>query len=143
MSVGKNREEYNAYMREYMKKWIASRRIKAIQQLGGKCVQCGSTERLEFDHIIRGSQDPKSRGGQGVMWTFSEKRLQAELAKCQLLCHDCHWKKTLEDLGIKSAKGTHGTLSAYRYCGPPKCEECKAVKREYMRGYERPSRSRS
>jgi 5-methylcytosine-specific restriction endonuclease McrA len=143
MPAGKTREEYNAYMREYMRKRIADRRARAIIQLGGKCVRCGSTENLEFDHIIAGSYDPKSRSGKGTMWTFSEKRFQAELKKCQLLCKDCHWEKTLDDTGKTSAKGTHGTLSAYRYCGPPKCEECKMIKREYMQNYERPARSGS
>jgi 5-methylcytosine-specific restriction endonuclease McrA len=146
MPAGKTKEEYNAYMAKYMRERIARRRAEAIKQLGGKCVRCGTTENLEFDHIDRTTKDPRcgSRNGlRGTMWTFSEKRLQAELEKCQLLCKDCHWEKTLEDLGRTSAKGTHGTLSAYRYCGPPKCEECKAVKREYMQSYEYPTRSRS
>lgn len=34
-----------------------------------------------------------------------------------------------------TAKGTHGTISAYRYCGPPKCEECKRAKRDAMRAW--------
>src|SRR5208282_5957069 len=128
MPAGKTREEYNAYMREYMKERCRQRHAVAVEQLGGKCTKCDGTEQLEFDHIVAGSYDPRSRGGKGTMWTFSEKRLQEELAKCQLLCHDCHWEKTLEDLDRKPAKGTHGTLSAYRWCGPPKCEECRAVK---------------
>lgn len=33
----------------------------------------------------------------------------------------------------RPAKGTHGTVSAYRYCGPPKCDECKAAKAEAQR----------
>lgn len=36
---------------------------------------------------------------------------------------------------LKQAKGTHGTISAYRWCGPPKCEACKKAKREAMRAW--------
>jgi len=130
MPAGKNREKYNAYMREYMRKWMADRHEKAVNQLGGKCVQCGSMEKLEFDHIVRGSQDPRTRGGRGIMWTFSEERLQAELAKCQLLCHDCHFKKTTEEnirLGRKVDHG--GGLTGKRNCY---CPLCKPLKVRYM-----------
>jgi 5-methylcytosine-specific restriction endonuclease McrA len=137
--VVRSREEYNEYMRQYMKNWYDRRHAQAIEQLGGKCARCGTTENLQFDHV-----DPATKTMDiAKMWTASEERFQKELAKCQLLCEECHKKKTLIDKGQKPAKGTHGTLSAYKYCGPPKCEECRAVKREYMQSYERPSRSRS
>lgn len=107
------------YMRQYMAKRYKRRKAAAIEQLGGKCVKCSSTEELHFDHI-----DPETK-----LFTIakeldsvSEKRLQEELAKCQLLCPPCHEEKTLQDLGQQSAKKTHGTLSSLRYC---KCILCK------------------
>lgn len=118
----------NEYMRQYMKDWYDRRHAEATAQLGGCCAACGATENLEFDHI-----DPASKTMTiARMWTASEVRFQAELAKCQLLCKPCHFEKTLRDRGFTAAKGTHGTLSAYRYCGPPKCEDCKRAKREYF-----------
>lgn len=51
-------------------------RIQVWQRDGGKCVQCGDTRYLEFDHII-----PHSRGGANT------------LGNVQLLCRDCNLKK--------------------------------------------------
>lgn len=121
------RAEYNARMARYMKSWYDRRHAEATAALGGACVRCGVTEDLEFDHI-----DPATKTMTiAKMWTASKKRFQDELAKCQLLCKPCHQAKTLAERGMKAAKGTHGTLSAYRYCGPPKCEECKKANRDY------------
>lgn len=67
---------------------------EAREQLGGACTECGSVEDLEFDHV-----DPATKEftiGQGAAG-FSEARLQAELAKCQLLCHECHVEKSRRD----------------------------------------------
>jgi 5-methylcytosine-specific restriction endonuclease McrA len=127
----KSREEYNAYMAEYMKKRCAERRAKAVQQLGGKCVRCGSTENLEFDHIVAGSYEQRSNGRHAMMWTFSEKRLQEELKKCQLLCHDCHLAKTKENNEYAvpwNQVNEHGTEAMY--CKGCHCESCKDARHE-------------
>jgi hypothetical protein len=124
-----SREQYNARMAAYMKSWYDRRRPTAVAQLGGHCAKCDETEGLQFDHI-----DPATKTMTiAKMWTASEVRFQAELAKCQLLCQPHHLEKTLAERGMTAARGTHGTLSASRYCGPPRCEECKAVNREYQR----------
>lgn len=96
--------------------------------IGNKCVHCGKTDRLEIDHI-----DPKRKS-----FAISKEssrplpELEAELRKCQPLCHSCHMAKSIIDHGHQRAIGTHGTLSAYRYC---KCDSCRAAKAAYMRDY--------
>lgn len=110
----------NEYMNAYMKERWEKRRLAAIEQLGGKYVQCGSNINLEFDHV-----DPSEKSFTiAKASSFSEVRFQAELIKCQLLCKSCHELK--HDVG----KQTHGTLSSYRYC---KCDECKKAKSEWNR----------
>jgi 5-methylcytosine-specific restriction endonuclease McrA len=117
------------YMRDYMLRRYHRRRNAAIKFLGGKCA-CGETEGLQFDHKDR----RKKSFTIAKLWGVSESRFWVEIAKCQLLCDDCHEKKTLADLGQVSAKTTHGTLSSYRYC---KCAVCREAKAEYMRNYIR------
>ena len=65
-------------------------KIECIEYLGGKCVVCGATERLEFDHIKREGKK-YSIGGKV---TNNLNNLKEELNKCQLLCYDCHKIKT-------------------------------------------------
>ena len=64
--------------------------------LGGKCVSCGTTENLEFDHI-----DPNTKRfnvSKVIPDTPPETPLTQnvweEVDKCQLLCKSCHRKKT-------------------------------------------------
>lgn len=125
--MGQDLAAHNAYMAAYMKAWYDRRRAEAVAALGGHCAHpgCEETEGLEFDHI-----DPKTKTMViAKMWTASEVRFQAELAKCQLLCVPHHLEKTLAERGQRPARGTHGTITAYTHCGPPKCEACKAAKR--------------
>ena len=117
----------NAYMAAYMKRWYDRRHAEAVAALGGHCARCLETDELQFDHI-----DPSTKSMTiAKMWTASEERFQAELAKCQLLCVPHHLEKTLAERGMTAARGTHGSLSSYRYCGPPKCDDCKQAKRDY------------
>jgi 5-methylcytosine-specific restriction endonuclease McrA len=77
---------YNAYLNEYMKNRWTQRRRAAIAKLGGSCVQCGTTENLQFHHI-----DPSTKETSiGKASSWSETRFQAELIKCELLCDECH-----------------------------------------------------
>lgn len=68
------------------------RKIKYIRQLGGKCQCCGyelndhNSSVFHFHHI-----NPQEKE---YVWTklrlFSDDKIQRELAKCQLLCANCH-----------------------------------------------------
>jgi 5-methylcytosine-specific restriction endonuclease McrA len=78
------------------REWALARwhrnRTAGIEHLGGKCVKCGTTEKLEIDHI-----DPATKVASEI-WSWSLERRLAELAKCQLLCNDHHKVKSLEDM---------------------------------------------
>ena len=82
----------------YNLKYYHNRREALIRQLGGKCVMCGSTENLEFDHI----DSSEKSFSIGTRIQNSMSNLQPELDKCQLLCHSCHIRKTkaFNDNGI-------------------------------------------
>lgn len=118
----------NEYMRKYMLVRYHERMQAAHTLLGGKCVQCGRTTDLEIDHI-----DPQQKSFTvSKMWSISKERFLQELSKCQLLCKECHNFKTLDQVGKKSAKGTHGTRSSYRYC---KCNICKKAWSDWGKAY--------
>ena len=79
---------------EYLKKAVDKRRKKikamAITHKDGKCIFCGYNRyfgALEFHHL-----DPKGKdfglGANGL--TRSWKRTLKELAKCVLVCSNCH-----------------------------------------------------
>lgn len=109
-------------MRKYITKWRAARKSLAMQKLGSICSQCGSSKKLHFDHI-----KPETKVTNiGRLWTASSQKFWAEIAKCQLLCTDCHKKKTALEPN-KLRKFTHGRVRMYqRGC---RCSKCKEVKR--------------
>lgn len=106
---------------EYQRNWSNVRRAEALIKLGGKCVKCGTTENLEFDHI-----DPKTKSFEIGAWgSHSKADLEIELAKCQLLCKSCHIEKTAV---------THGSYGYYKHhkC---RCTPCRAANAAYTRSY--------
>lgn len=109
------------YFREYMKNRYRSRKEKAISLLGGKCTQCGSNQNLRIQY-----KEEKKLSVLENLRDVSETKLTNELEKCHLICTKCI-PKLFE----------HGTLSAYRHCGPPKCDLCRKAKNEYMRNYKK------
>lgn len=84
--------------------------------LGEKCVKCGSTESLEFDHI-----DPSTKRFKITTTTKSLVSLLEELKKCQLLCYHCHKDKT--------GRTEHGSRAMYTHhkCRCPDCTEANRV----------------
>ena len=107
--------------REYQCEWYASRRLKGIELLGGKCAQCGATEDLEFDHI-----DPATKATHRV-WSWSWVRINGELAKCQLLCVPCHFEKTR--IFISTAGGMWATRKNHhkKGCGCKSCRDMRSA----------------
>lgn len=105
----------------YMTAYVKARRDKWIQE-NGPCQECGSTENLQVDHIDRTTKTIHT----GHIWTRKKIYRDKELAKCQVLCIDCHDKKT----GRENTTWQHGTISGYmRYkC---KCIECRRAYRVY------------
>jgi 5-methylcytosine-specific restriction endonuclease McrA len=102
--------------REFQRNHLAKKRALAIRNLGGKCTWCGSTDRLEFDHI-----DPTTKVCSiSGLWSYRWEVIQKELVKCWLLCFNCHRIKTRDDL----PEVPHGTHTRYvRYhC---RCRPCK------------------
>jgi hypothetical protein len=84
-------------MNEYGKAKYAHRRREAIKYLGGKCVDCGFTNMLEFDH-----KDPKHKSFDlsKEFASMAEIKLYEEIDKCELRCVGCHsYMTAIQKLG--------------------------------------------
>ena len=90
----KNKEAYQkhkAKRTETQRHRRQERRQVLIEHLGGKCVGCGTTTDLQFDHMDRTQKEFSI----GKCLDYSMKRLLPEVDKCQLLCYSCHEYKSL------------------------------------------------
>lgn len=105
------------------------RRKLLVDLAGRRCAECGSTERLEFDHV-----DPMTMTFRlsGPYLEYSMKRIMEEFKKCQLLCRQCHQGKSTKERGW--SKSVHGTASHYsnRQC---RCQPCKTAWATSQRRY--------
>ena len=88
----KQRAAYNEYLRVYMLKRYHDRHAWAVTHLGGKCVDCGSIEGLQFDHV-----DPQTKSFTlgNRLHTAPIAEVERELGKCVLRCRPCHVAKTV------------------------------------------------
>lgn len=121
----KDRAARNAYQLA----WHAERRASFFA--GKSCVKCGSAQQLELDHIDR-EQKVSHR-----IWSWSAERRNVEIAKCQVLCHDCHLEKTISEISTAN----HGdTGSMYRKgC---RCDECREAQRLRVQAWRNSCRNR-
>lgn len=106
-----------AKSKEYKRLWINARRQEWVDYMGGKCVSCQSTQRLEFDHIDRTTKAFEPR----MLWSRKTETIIEELMKCQLLCYECHKLKTrMENTKVHE----HGSYTLYKTykC---RCQLCK------------------
>ena len=124
---------------EYMKEYMAKRRIKRRQDLidlsGGVCERCGSPYDLEFNHKDRTVKlFVLSGAGLDKSWN----RILEEHSKCELLCRDCHLAYTAKQYADGEIKAwnkidepyVHGTMRCYQET-KCKCDKCRLEKRLY------------
>ena len=102
---------------EFQRKHVAAKRAAWVRKFGGCCKRCGSTEKLQFDHI-----DATKKVSHRI-WSWTDQRISEELLKCQLLCRTCHQAKTNEEMG----HGKHGAAGYKRGC---RCGVCVVAQRK-------------
>lgn len=83
----------------YLRHWARVRRHKALQKLGGKCVQCGESDLrvLEFDHIVPLKRRSTNRRPNVQQVVAEIMALDTPAKKFQVLCCNCHRLKTREN----------------------------------------------
>lgn len=113
-----NRSEYD------LNRYHTRRRL-CIAELGGVCVDCGTDENLQFDHIDAATKKYEI----SLILLHGDAKLFAELRKCVLRCKPCHDRKTIEfgETGgghNKIQNPQHGSAIMYHTYGC-RCLDCK------------------
>jgi 5-methylcytosine-specific restriction endonuclease McrA len=91
--IAAQRADYYAAHRDEIAVKRAAHRAKCIAYLGGKCVRCGATDELDFDHVNSATKSFSIGKRLGHGWTI----IGPELRLCQLLCRGCHILKTARE----------------------------------------------
>lgn len=113
--------------REYQRDWRAKRRAEWLA--GKSCVDCGSIERLEIDHV-----DP-TRKVSHKLWSWTQARREAELAKCVVRCAECHRERSAEQYSERYRQPlVHGTRHGYQTHGC-RCDLCRQAQRVHNAKY--------
>lgn len=92
---------------------------KAVEYLGGKCVDCGydtCMEAMEFDHIDPTTKEFSISGNHCISW----ERLRQELNKCELRCANCHRERHAREksqLSTEYVVEQHIVRSVCKNCG--------------------------
>lgn len=108
---------FMAHTPETRKRAKAKKNRRRIEWLAinGPCRECGSDENLEINLRNPAHNIHKS------IWTLSISKMQAELAKCDVLCYDCKYKPK-----------NHGV---YGYRAGCRCDICKEANKLRVYGW--------
>lgn len=111
-------EQHRKYQRERM----AARRAWLLELFfGGRCKDCGATERLEIDHV-----DPQAKESHRI-WSWELFRLLRELVKCECRCARCHYQR---HVALRRPRFQHGTYRAYDTLNC-RCAACRKASAQY------------
>lgn len=98
--INANRETHRKRVRENNKRIIErNRKFICDYLLKNSCIVCGESDIvvLDFDHL-----DPETKTktvSELVRTAASLDRLVEEVSKCQVLCANCHRRKTAKEFG--------------------------------------------
>jgi hypothetical protein len=118
-----NTKTRHCFSSEYNKRRLRVYHERRQHYLAGRdCSRCGSSLDLQFHH-----RDPLEKVGNiNSMLSWSRNTLEAEIAKCDVLCASCHQQHHRPEV-------THG-ITGYNKRGC-RCLLCKQGKREVDRRY--------
>lgn len=114
-------------LRKYQREWARKRREK---YMGGKpCAWCGEhSDKMNLHH-----RDPTQKVTHRI-WNWKEERILEELAKCDIICEDCHIEHHAAEKRYSEKDYKHGLVTTYDHYGC-RCEKCYNAKSEKNRRY--------
>lgn len=83
--ISKNKEKYKIELQKFIFDYLSNH----------PCVHCNETDPvvLEFDHL----RDKETNVSTAIKNIWSIARIKTEISKCQILCANCHRRKTAKD----------------------------------------------
>lgn len=106
-----NRERHMTKVRAGQKKTTAEHQARMWSFLAQHpCVDCGESNPvvLEFDHI----RDKRANVSSMTHAAFAWATIEAEIAKCEVRCANCHRIKTARERGIYERKSSPQIMEA-------------------------------
>jgi hypothetical protein len=103
-----NREEQIQRARVRRDATATESRVRAWRYLAEHaCVDCGESDPvvLEFDHL----RDKRANVPQLITYGLSWRAIQAEIAKCEVRCVNCHMRRTARQIGIHDRNAVYRT----------------------------------
>lgn len=97
------KEQPNTYHSQTIR--ALKRKLMFIEELGGGCIKCGYSKNiaaLEFHH--RDANEKEFQLDIRKLSNTSKDKLKVELAKCDLLCSNCHKEEHYTEMEIENVR---------------------------------------
>ena len=110
-----NKKGYTVSENKFACFW--SKKIRLVEDLGGKCSSCGATDIrfMDFHHLMGKDNDINY-----LLWNASFKRAKEETKKCILLCRNCH-----QENHYNGGRGSRRKIQLFECLGlQKKCVMC-------------------
>src|SRR6266403_1801107 len=99
-----------------------AKKIRAIELLGGCCIECGvdNIHKLCFHHINRNDKKFDISDKLGLKWN----KIKDEVIKCELLCLNCHTEKHYNEISDKKDIKRRSEKKLFISIKGDSCEYC-------------------
>ncbi len=114
--------------RNYNSEWISNRRMVFFKNKS--CIKCGEKD---ITKLVLHHRDPDTKESHKI-WSWSKKRQDEEILKCDTLCKKCHIELHATELR------KHGTRS--RYVAGCRCDACRSKMAECSRRWRENKKNR-
>lgn len=106
-----------------------SKRLRAIEKLGGKCSVCGDEDHrhLDFHHLVPESKTIGVSLAAKNRWSIIEK----EIGKCTLMCGNCHCKHHYKGTRNSKLLSKYVMESSGGICSRCKCKSENGVELDF------------
>lgn len=92
LATEKGRENYRSYMKDYQKDRRRELKAELVDLAGGACIHCGEDHPACLDFHHRDPEQKTETVGRMISCGYKKDTILLEIAKCDLVCSNCHRK---------------------------------------------------